>query len=137
MKALPRVLLVDDDDLVRRVYERVLANIVDVTPASSGEDALDIIYRGMAPDAIVADVSMGGMSGIELYEHLCVVRPDLAARFIAVTGSPPATLDRAFCEALGDRLLFKPVALDEMNAVVAHDSLEGLVLEVARQPHSR
>jgi CheY-like chemotaxis protein len=126
-----RVLFVDDDELVRRVYARQIGAFADVTAASSGEAALEMIRTGTWFDAVVADVSMGGMSGVELYKQLCVVRPGMESRFIAVTGNDPDSLDQRFCKALGDRLLFKPVALDDLEQVVPTDGLQGMIYAVA------
>jgi PAS domain S-box-containing protein len=61
-----RILVVDDDDLVREtVAEQLEGAGFHVTPAASGEAALAAIATGGAPDALVCDLSMPGMNGIE------------------------------------------------------------------------
>jgi DNA-binding response OmpR family regulator len=62
------VVLVDDDDAVRGVCAEHLRGAgYDVIPLPSGEAALTVISeRGTAIDALVTDVSMPGMSGLEL-----------------------------------------------------------------------
>lgn len=67
-----KLLFVDDSAFFRNMLLPVLkAAGYDVTTASSGTDALEIIEREAAPfDAIVSDIEMPGMSGFELAETL-------------------------------------------------------------------
>lgn len=67
-RAQGTVLLVDDDDAVRTVSEDHLRRAgYDVTSLSSGDAALSMLAeRGSEIDVLVTDVSMPGMSGLEL-----------------------------------------------------------------------
>ncbi len=107
----PRVLLVDGD---AHELARMLDPFADVTDADSTESALGIIDSGQVFDAIVSDLSLGGMSGITFFAYLSAMHPYLASRFIAVTSSSASDLDETFRNAIGNRLLMKPVAIDEM-----------------------
>ena len=72
-----RVLLVDDQDLVRYGLRLVLEaqpDIEVVAEASDGADALRAA-RGHAPDVVLMDVRMPGMDGIEATRQLTVARP--------------------------------------------------------------
>lgn len=63
-----RLLLVDDHSIVREGLRRVLearAPGLQVDEASSGFQALDYL-RGQQPDVVVVDLSMPGMSGLDL-----------------------------------------------------------------------
>ena len=61
-----RILLVEDERLVRETYAEVLTACGhEVVPAGTGEEALAAI-RDRAFDAVVTDLSMPGMSGLEL-----------------------------------------------------------------------
>lgn len=66
-----RVLLVEDDDPVRRVTEAALSRLgYSVVSARNGRDALDLM-TGSAPfDAVVSDVQMPVMGGIELLRRI-------------------------------------------------------------------
>jgi CheY-like chemotaxis protein len=59
-----RILVVDDDDDVRRLASMALARVggYDVTSVSSGAECLAALGAGL-PDAIVLDVMMPGMDG--------------------------------------------------------------------------
>ncbi len=63
---MPRVLVVDDEENIRLVLRTMLRKHgYEVQVASSGEEALEVA-KGFGPDYVIADVRMGGMSGIEL-----------------------------------------------------------------------
>lgn len=72
------VLLVDDDDEVRRVSRLSLEAIGhDVTDVSSGPDAIEKIKRGLQVDVVLLDLVMPLMSGTETFCQLKSLRPDL------------------------------------------------------------
>lgn len=65
----PEVLVVDDDDDLRELYAEVLrAGGYAVVEAASGEDAITRL-ASFRPQVVVTDLSMPGMSGMELAEH--------------------------------------------------------------------
>src|SRR5262249_59608194 len=82
-----RVMLVDDEPLVASTMERLLRKDYDVTIAACGKDALDLITGGAWFDAIVSDVMMPNMTGIELVEELQRVAPEQAPRLIFLSGA--------------------------------------------------
>lgn len=74
-----RILLVEDDDLVRTHAESVLLSLgYEVTAAANGPAALALLERGDAFDLLFTDVVMpGGISGRMLAERARQMRPDL------------------------------------------------------------
>ncbi len=67
---MPRVLVVDDEENIRLVLRTLLRKHgYEVSVASSGEEALERL-EDAAPDFVLADVRMSGMSGIELTREL-------------------------------------------------------------------
>jgi len=81
-----RALVVDDDDMVRRGLSRTLKQAgLDVTAASSGEEALRLLEGGSF-DIIMTDVAMPGIDGPQL---LTAVREtDAEIPVILFTGNP-------------------------------------------------
>jgi CheY-like chemotaxis protein len=75
MSALHKVLVVDDDPVVAKSFNRVLEQkgYVVVT-ASNAQEALSKVQEGEY-DVVYTDIKMPGMSGIELAERLKVERP--------------------------------------------------------------
>lgn len=78
------VLVVDDDEVMRDLLSRMLGRAgYAVQTAADGRNALERFHEH-AIDAVVTDMSMPRMSGIELTRALLTERPELP--IIAVTG---------------------------------------------------
>jgi len=119
-----RILAVDDEEAVASLLQRILERLgCRVITALSGEEALAHLDAEEF-DVIVSDLKMPGMSGQELYLHLKENRPEVAERFIFVTGDviTPGTSD--FIQASGRPSLSKPFTSGEI-AVVLQEMLEG------------
>ncbi|MEU6364197.1 response regulator transcription factor [Streptomyces sp. NPDC046931] len=106
------VLVVDDDPAIRRSLERGLRlGGFRVRTAASGAEALAAI-RDTPPDVLVLDVSMPGMSGIEVCTRLRDDGRDLPVLMLSALDE---TADRiAGLQAGGDDYLVKPFALQEL-----------------------
>jgi DNA-binding NtrC family response regulator len=74
-----QVLVVDDEPGVRRLAARILYEEgYRVHEAVDGRDALDFIERGQTPlDAVVSDIVMPRLNGVQLLESLAHSHPDL------------------------------------------------------------
>lgn len=70
-EAKPRlVLVVDDDEMIRRLVRAVLeADEFEVAEARNGEAALDLASRA-EPSVVVLDVMMPGLDGVEVCRRL-------------------------------------------------------------------
>ncbi|GHD90031.1 response regulator transcription factor [Streptomyces naganishii] len=106
------VLVVDDDAAIRRSLERGLRlSGFAVRTAGGGSEALAAIGEA-PPDVLVLDVSMPGMSGIELCTRLRQEGQDLPVLMLSALDE---TADRiAGLQAGGDDYLVKPFALQEL-----------------------
>ncbi|MCI3273135.1 response regulator transcription factor [Streptomyces cylindrosporus] len=106
------VLVVDDDAAIRRSLERGLRlSGFRVRTADGGREALAAI-RDTPPDVLVLDISMPGMSGIEVCERLRGEGQDLPVLMLSALDE---TADRiAGLQAGGDDYLVKPFALQEL-----------------------
>ena len=82
-----RVLLVDDEDMVRRCVARTLTEF-EVISAKSGADALALLAADSDFDAVLSDVVMPRMSGPELFARCYHDYPELAQRFVFTSGNP-------------------------------------------------
>ncbi|WP_240957011.1 response regulator [Pseudopontixanthobacter vadosimaris] len=79
-----RVLLVEDEDMVRAVAERALSRAgYKVTPCSDGEEGLAAIANGGEYDVVVSDVVMPGMDGPAMVRAIRRVYPDLPVLFMS------------------------------------------------------
>jgi two-component system, cell cycle sensor histidine kinase and response regulator CckA len=79
------ILLVEDDDGVRQLTARILAQFgYDVMLAQDGMEALQLLSDGLrGVDAVVSDVVMPGMSGAELVGRLRARWPDLPVLYLS------------------------------------------------------
>jgi DNA-binding NtrC family response regulator len=75
----PHVLIVDDEETVRRYIARILQHAgFAVHQAGDGADALDLIQQGTTPiELVVSDIIMPRLNGVELLKALTVTYPDI------------------------------------------------------------
>ena len=109
-----RVLVVDDDRAVRESLRRSLEfNGYNVTLAGDGAEALAAIASS-APDALVIDVMMPRLDGIEATRALRAAGNDLPILVLTARDSVGDRVDGL--DAGADDYLTKPFALDELLA---------------------
>jgi CheY-like chemotaxis protein len=113
-----RVLIVDDEPLVAETFGRMLSREHDVTVVPTGQAALDKVAGGAWFDAIVSDVMMPNMTGLELLDHLVRLAPEQARRLIFVSGGVFTGQARATLDALGTVQLEKPISARALRACV-------------------
>ena len=79
-----RILLVEDEDMVRAVAQRALTRAgYTVTCASDGDEALEIVQGGAEFDLIVSDVVMPAMDGPTMAREIRKLAPDLPVLFMS------------------------------------------------------
>lgn len=111
------VLVVDDEELLRRLIKRALeAAGMQVETAASGEQALAILRRGKRFDTIVSDLMMPGMDGMQLLREIRQI--DLEVPLIFLTGNPSLATAMEAMELGGYRYLAKPAENERLVAVV-------------------
>jgi DNA-binding NtrC family response regulator len=114
---LGRVLLVDDEPELRRVFRRSLARGgFDVTEAGDGATALEL-SRQRDFEVVISDVCMPKMTGLVLLDRLLLEVPQVPV--VLVSGST-AFMDVASALECGAfDFLQKPVSLGELRARVS------------------
>ena len=79
-----RILLVEDEDMVRAVAERALTRAgYTVTTAADGDEGLEIVAGGAEFDLIVSDVVMPAMDGPSMAREIRKLRPGLPVLFMS------------------------------------------------------
>ena len=112
-----RVLVVDDEDLVREVAARSLEQAgFRVQRARNGREALQILETAPRFDLVVSDVVMPVMGGRELGQRLGAIMPDLP--IIWMSGHPREALSDIVGTAEENHYLQKPVAPDYLVRAV-------------------
>jgi two-component system cell cycle sensor histidine kinase/response regulator CckA len=108
------VLLVDDDQQLATALQWILADesfMVDV--ANDGDEAL-IKIKANQYDAIICDVMMPRLRGDDLYLEAQKFRPDLADRFIFITGFAAEPRINKFLAATESKYLVKPFPIQRL-----------------------
>lgn len=114
-----RVLLVEDEPEVAGMIAEILhRDGFDVTHAASGEEALRLIAIGEYA-VVLSDLAMPGIGGRGLYEALVRDRPAVARRVAFVTGDTMSPVARTFLDGTGRPRLEKPIAPDDLRALMA------------------
>ncbi|MCC6527121.1 MAG: response regulator [Polyangiaceae bacterium] len=111
-----RVLVVDDEPLVRRSLERALRGH-EVSSADGGREAIALCLEG-EHDVILCDLMMPDVTGMDVYEAVCAVRPELARRFVFITGGAFTPRARAFVDALPNTVVDKPISVAKLEVVI-------------------
>ena len=80
----------------------------DVQLATSGEEALELLAAGSRFHAIVCDLMMPGMTGVDLYEAIRTAHPGLEQRMVFMTGGALLAKTEDFLSRVKNPLLEKP-----------------------------
>lgn len=113
---MSQVLLVEDDPIVRTAYMKVLRTSgLDLDTAVDGVEALEKV-RGGAFDAVVSDINMPRLSGIEFLQRLRELSLDVPV--VLVTGGPALETAVRAVEFGAYRYLTKPVDIEALATTV-------------------
>ncbi|HEY6099603.1 MAG TPA: ATP-binding protein [Anaeromyxobacter sp.] len=114
-----RVLVIDDEPGIGTAIQRVLRRDHDVVAATSGREALSVIKSASDFDAVLCDVMMPELTGMEIYRVLRAELPELAERVVFMSGGAFTPEARAFLSEVPNRSIAKPFDPTALRAVVA------------------
>lgn len=113
-----RVLVVDDEPLVGRSIRRALREH-EVSVVSSGRDAIDALMSDPdAFDVILCDLMMPEVTGMDVFEEVQARVPELARRFVFMTGGAFTPRARQFLEEMANDFVEKPFELRVVRELV-------------------
>jgi PAS domain S-box-containing protein len=113
-----RVLVVDDTADVAHAVQRMLARDHDVDVAIGGCGALDLIARNRY-DAVVCDLMMPDLTGMDLHAAVAERQPDLLPRMIFMTGGTFISGSAEFLDRIPNARLLKPFGAAELRDAVS------------------
>ncbi|MBI5494713.1 MAG: EAL domain-containing protein [Deltaproteobacteria bacterium] len=126
-----RVLIVDDEPAVLAVFRKLVARDgFDVETAESGEAALELV-RASRFDAIVSDIAMPGMSGIDLLR--AVRAHDLDVPVLLLTGGPSVETAAYAVELGAYRYLLKPIEIGVLVKTIGDAVARHRLAQVRRE----
>lgn len=114
-----RVLIVDDEPLVRMAAARTLQSHHEVVEVSSGAAALARLEAGERYDAILCDLMMPELTGMELHAVLSRQIPDQADRMLFLTGGAFTAGAQTFLDNATRPALEKPFKAWQLRSAVA------------------
>ena len=121
----PTVLLVDDEQPIRLLARRILEEQgYQVTEASNGREAIELLSHGVPLDLLMADLDMPELGGDEMVRQIRMTRPDL--KVLYVTGHIDRLMDARPLWA-GEAFLdkpFGPAGLLEAVSLLIHGTLK-------------
>ncbi len=104
-----RVLVVDDEPAVLRAYRRVLSPTYAVTLVNNGHEALQKIHHSDDFDAVICDINMPQLGGVDFYRQLELNHPELARRVVFCSGGVFGEEAREFIESTRNPVWHKPL----------------------------
>jgi PAS domain S-box-containing protein len=113
-----RILVVDDEEIVIRIVEKMLSKEHDVVAMVEAKEALALCARGEKFDLILCDLMMPIMTGMEFYRELSRVDPDQAERMIFVTGGAFTEKGRHFLSEKKKECIEKPFNSANLRVIV-------------------
>jgi len=112
--AATRVLMIDDEPAVGRSTRALLAPDYDITPVTRAADGLALLAEAQF-DAILCDLMMPEMSGMEFWERLA---PRDACRVVFLTGGAFTEQARAFLSSVSQPHLEKPFREHDLRRAI-------------------
>ncbi len=110
------LMIVEDDILLLKIFERFFSKHYNLITAKSGNEALELIKKGLRPEVILSDQRMPGLSGDEFLAETMKYVPD-AVRTILTAHSDPKEIIAAINRAHTYMFLSKPI--EEIELVQA------------------
>lgn len=128
---MPKLLIIDDDEAVRRVLRFRLKSAYEIIETGSPEEALALALHEK-PGAILLDLMMPQYSGFEVCQTISSLSFTKHIPILVVSGESSANY-KEFCQSLGAKdFIQKPVdfeALDQKLKALIAASREGSVAE--------
>lgn len=115
--ARARILVIDDEEMIGLILRRAL-KAHEVTVQTNAQTAFAEIGAGARYDAILCDLMMPGMSGIDFHRTLMAWYPDQAAAMMFLTGGAYTRETAAFLESVPNAQLTKPFDVVKLRAAV-------------------
>jgi signal transduction histidine kinase len=113
-----RILLVDDEAALVTMLTRAIESEHDVVGLTDSTEALKILERGEDFDVILCDIVMPKLSGTDLFMAIKRRRPELAARFLFMSGAYASPQMRAVLEESGNSIVQKPFEIAKLMKVL-------------------
>ena len=113
----PRVLVVDDEDVMQRLIARALPGC-EVVACDNAPAALERLAAGERFAVVLSDLHLQGMDGVQFHQALLALGSPVAGTMIFMTGGAMGEVAQRFVREMGPRVLQKPVAVRRLREAV-------------------
>jgi CheY-like chemotaxis protein len=117
--ARARLLIVDDDAAIGRAISRIVREKHDVVVLTSGREAVNLIAAGERYGAILCDLMMPDVTGMEVYEQIAAIDPASARHMIFLTGGAFTPRAEEFFRRIDNLRVDKPFDRATLLAALA------------------
>ncbi|MFO0725000.1 MAG: response regulator [Myxococcota bacterium] len=115
----PRILVVDDEQMIGRTLRRSLAKDHEIVFLDSGSAAIELLESDCCFDLVLCDLMMPQTSGMDLYHWVMEHRAALTPRFVFMTGGSFTERSRAFLHQVKNPQVEKPFDTESLRQLVA------------------
>lgn len=115
---LPRVLVIDDEQLLGQTIQLGLEDSLNIELETSGSRGLERMLEDDSFQLVLCDLSLPDLSGIDIYQRISKEKPELTKRFVVMTGGAVSSESREFLDAYEGPLLNKPFTLSQVESLV-------------------
>ena len=113
---MKRILIIDDDDQLRRSFKKLLSEEgYSVEEAPSGEAGLKLIHAN-APDIVVLDMRLPGMTGFEVFKSIHAMDPKLPVIIMTAYGTTETAIEATKMGAFD--YILKPFDIPDMLVTI-------------------
>jgi CheY-like chemotaxis protein len=119
-RALPRILIVDDEPMIGTTLRVLLSDDHDVVLAESGRDARERLEQDTF-DLVLCDLMMPGVSGMDLHRWLSNRSPTLARRMVFMTGGVFTDEARDFLDGVPNPRIEKPFDTKQLLRLIQEE----------------
>lgn len=112
-----KVLIIDDERPVCRALERLFFDFAEVDAVSVMTKALKLLEEHVY-DAILCDINMPGVTGIDLFHRLADQKPGEEQKVIFLTGGLFTRECAEFVHKTDNHVVYKPFERDELVSLI-------------------
>jgi|SRR5690606_11407119 len=113
-----RLLIVDDEVSILLLMRRLFGGKYTLVLERDGSAALKLLQVDWDFDAVICDILLPYVNGMEIYAEVKKVNPHLADRIVFLTGGSLIPSINHFMKAVSNHVLEKPFNLKQLEELV-------------------
>jgi diguanylate cyclase (GGDEF)-like protein len=133
LKNKPKILIIDDEEQIRRMLLTLLSDRYDCCEAESAEQALKALSENHF-DLVISDIQMRGMNGLEIVPRVHSIAPDCVVLLVSGQGNTETAIAAMHAGAFD--YMAKPLDIRLVEAAVERALKQSLLLRERRRYES-